>query len=142
MNNKITFVPAELGVSRDVFAVQIEHVTDNCIVTIFWRSPANTSESAGTTSYETGGYKRFANGTNLSNNTIISATSDDIEIVFTLLFVPGCFAHFISVYSAVNECGRAGPGSPPVMLDPEVRNRLSNGTSCDADSGSKSNTGK
>lgn len=95
--------------------MQIEHVMDDCIVTVFWRSPddANTIR----------GYKTSANGTNLSNDTIISATSDDNEIISTLLSVPGCFVHFVSV-SAINECGRVGPESPPVMLDPENRHMI------------------
>ena len=127
-----------------MFAIQIEHVTDNCIVTTFWRSPDNTSRDIN--NYEIRGYKTFANGTILSNDTIVSATSDDNEIVSTLLSVPGCFAHFISV-SAVNECGQVGPESTPVTLDPENRHRI-NMTQCiyydsvTPNAGGKSNRGK
>jgi hypothetical protein len=113
-----------------VFAIQVEHniSIDNCIVTAFWHSTSRN---------EIRGYKIFVNGTNLSNDTIISGTSDNNEVVSTLFSVPGCFAHFISV-SAVNECGEVGPESRPVALDPENRHRT-NATSynADPDSGNK-----
>ena len=124
-----------------MFAVQVEHVTDNCIVTTFWRRPNDTS---GNINYEITGYNTFANGTNLSSDTIISETSDDNQIISTLLFVPGCYVHFISV-SAVNECGQAGPESPSVVLDPENRHRANNNnnmTQCTCNAGSKNNPGK
>ena len=122
-----------------MFAIQVEHVTDNCIVTTFWRSP---DDASGNINYEITGYITFANGTNLSSDTIISETSDDNNIISTLLFVPGCYVHFISV-SAINECGQLGPGSPSVVLDPENRHRVNNNmTQCTCNAGSKNNPGK
>ena len=129
--------PADPGVPRDVFAIQMERVIENCVVAVFWRSPTNAS---GNINYEIIGYKIFANGINLSNDIIISDTSDDNEFVSTWLFVPDCPVHFISV-SAVNQCGRAGPQfSSPVELDPEVRYRLP-GPTYNTLSGSESTTG-
>ena len=34
---------ADPGVPQDVFAIQVEHVMDSCIVTAFWRRPDNTA---------------------------------------------------------------------------------------------------
>ena len=126
---------------QDVFAIQLEHVMDSCIVTAFWHRPDNTA----------GNYDNiFANGTNLSNDTIFSDATDDNSVITNLLFVPGCAFHNVSV-SAVNVCDRPGPRSnPAVELDPDDRHRSPNNitlsmilcnTMSYTDSGSNTNAG-
>ena len=103
---------------QDVFAIQVEHVMDSCIVTAFWRRPDNTAGN-----YEIKDYNIFTNGTNLSNDAIFSDATDDNSVIANLLFVPGCAFHNVSV-SAVNVCDRPGPRSnPAVELDPDDRHR-------------------
>ena len=109
---------------------------NDCIVAAFWRRPLNSAAD------ETRNYVILANKTSLSGDTVTSGTSDDNTIISTLLSVPGCFAHDIRV-RAINVCDRPGPESTTVMLDPEMRHIVPNGTSCTvtANSGSEKITG-
>ena len=131
---------------QNVFAIQVEHVMDNCIVTALWHRPDNTAGN-----YEIKDYNIiFANGTNLSNDTIFSGATDDNSVIANLLFVPGCAFHNVSV-SAVNVCDHPGPQSnPAVELDPDDCHRSPNNITltmilCNTisytDSGSKTNAG-
>ena len=130
-------ISADPGLPHDLFAVQIENVMDNCIVTAFWRHPVDLVDENLIRNYTI-----FANGTNVSNDTIISGASNDNMIFSTVLSVPGCYVHYISV-RAINVCGRPGPKSSTVMLDPGNRHNIivPDGTPCNADSGSKTNAG-
>ena len=130
-------ISADPGLPQDLFAIQIENIMDNCIVTAFWRHPVDLVDENLIRNYTI-----LANGTNVSNDTIISGASTDNKIISTVLSVPGCFVHFISV-RAVNVCDRSGLESSPVMLDPAERhNIVPDGTPCNADSESKTNAGK
>ena len=110
----INFVSADPGAPLDVFAIQIEHIMNNCIVAAFWEQPVNTSARSEIR------YKIYANQTFVSDDSIFNGISDGRTKISTLLSVPGCFVHYINV-SAVNVCNREGPRSSSIMLDPDSR---------------------
>lgn len=88
-----------------------------CTITALWHSPRNANEAQVT------GYRVFANGSFVTNQTIQSNTSNVNETrisssILTIFPVPYCAAHMISV-SAVNRCGREGKRSSILILDPE-----------------------
>ena len=135
----VTIVPATPGVPQDVFAIQIEHIENNCIVAATWQRPLNLVDS------EVMNYTIYANDTNLSKDTVISGRTSEDTKFSSLLLIPGCFVHNVSV-SAINICGIEGQQSDQVQLDPEMRFIVPNSTSesmtCDTGSGGKGNAGK
>ena len=84
--------------------------TSNCIATAVWHSSVNISGD------EIQHYQIFANHMNVSNDTIISGTSDDRLIMASVIFLSGCMEHNITVRE-VNICDRGGPRSVPYKLE-------------------------
>lgn len=130
-------IPADPGVPQDVFAIQIEHIEDSCIVTASWEDLMDSE--AGIQNYNI-----YANQTDVSNDAVISGRTSDNHRISSLLLVPGCFVHEISV-SAVNICGHEGPRSAVYRLNPDMRFVIPGSPSATdrpCDSGGKVNTGK
>lgn len=120
-------IPADPGVPQDVLAVQIEHgiVMGSCIVTVFWQSPYDLFSGDDSKTDEGIKFKIFANGTNMSNDSIKLSNSNNETRFSTLLTMPGCANHTISI-SAVDICGREGPKSAGITLDPDMCHMVPN----------------
>ena len=84
--------------------------TNNCIATAVWHRPINISQD------EIQHYEIFANANNVSRDTIITGTSNDSQIIASVIYLPGCKKHVITVHE-VDICDRRGPRSKPHMLD-------------------------
>ena len=97
---------------EELFAFQVPHpATNNCIATAVWHRPINTSQD------EIQHYEIFANAINVSRNTIITGTSNDGQILASVVYLPCCMKHMITVRE-VNICDLRSPRSHPYPLEP------------------------
>ena len=119
---------------EELFAFQVPHpATNNCIATAVWHHPINLSQD------EIQHYEIFANAINVSRDTIITGTSNDSQILASVVYLSGCMKHVITVCE-VNICDRRSPKSHPYPLeqcpmacDTVTTRSDAGGTTCAAD---------
>ena len=87
-----------------MIAVQLEHTTENCVITILWHGPDNLAEAP------VSNYTIAVNGTEVSHDSVQSIievnATDELEGTFSsVVSIPYCGRYLVAL-QAVNICGR------------------------------------
>ena len=86
-----------------MIAIQLEHTTENCVITILWHGPDNLAEAP------VSNYTINVNGTAVSHDSVqsiieVNATDELERTISSVVSVPYCGRYLVAL-QAINICG-------------------------------------